>query len=106
IYQNNKFKQKNNSTSIILVTKNYWLYFFVFVMFITILMSGFFNKVNTIWNLQEYVQQVVIDREEIESSSIGGLLFNPFKIAIILIFSSLILKSKRLSKNIKVFFLL
>src|SRR5690554_206018 len=66
-YQNKKFKQIKHSTNIILVTKNYWLYFFVFVMFIIILMSGFFNKVNTIWNLQEYVQQVVIDRDEIKS---------------------------------------
>jgi len=105
-YQNKKFKQIKHSTNIILVTKNYWLYFFVFVMFIIILMSGFFNKVNTIWDLQDYVQQVVIDRDEIKSSSLGGLLFNPFKIAIILIFSSLILRSKRLSKNTKVFFLL
>lgn len=106
IYQNNKFKNINKTTTVNLVANNYWLYFFVFVMFMIILISGFFAKVNTIWNLNDYVQQVVVQGEEVEYSSLGGLLFNPFKIAILLIISSLILKSNKLNNNNKVILLI
>lgn len=73
-------------------------------MFLIILNSNFFNKVNLIWDLSNYVEKVMIGGEEIESGSLGGLLFIPFKVALLLILSSFILNAK-INKNIKVFFL-
>lgn len=101
LYQNHKFKHIKNSINIIFVSKNYWLYLAVVLMFVVILISGFLAKVIPIWNLQEYALQIN-DGTDVEVSSIGGLLFNPFKIAVILLISSVILKSKKLTRNVKI----
>lgn len=105
-YQDHKFKNTHKSNNVIFISKNYWLYFFVVLMLLIILFSGFLSKVNVIWNLNNYVQRVVIDKEAIESSSIGGLLFTPFKIATILIITSIILKGKSLKNSFKIVLLI
>lgn len=94
LYNDNKFKNKIRYSKVQLVDKNTWLYVFITIMFLIVLTSGFFSKVNLIWNLKTYVTEVIDSDIEVESSSIGGLLFTPLKIALLLIVSSFILKSK------------
>lgn len=105
IYQNKKIKNNLISPKLIFLNRNIWLYIFVLVMFLIILSSGFFNKVNLIWNLSDYVEEVFVSGEEKEVGSLGGILFIPFKIVLLLILSSFIL-TRKLKKRFKILCLL
>lgn len=97
--QNHKYKRTHISNKLILVRKNGWLYIFILLMFFVVFLSGYFYKVNLIWSLANYVEDVTQENTE-EVGTIGGLLFNPLKVAIMLIAASWILGSK-LSKRSK-----
>lgn len=101
-HQNFKFKAIQVSNKVILVAKNKWLYLFVAIMFGVISLSGYFANVSLIWNLGKYVENVVVQGEEIETSSVGGLLFLPFKISLLLILASVIIRSN-FKNNTKIF---
>lgn len=92
-YQNHKFEKDITTPKLKLVNNNFWIYLSVLIMFIVILNSGFFGQVNFVWNLSNYVENVIVGGEKIESTSLGGLLFIPFKIALLLLAYSFILRS-------------
>lgn len=94
IYQNRKFKFISKSTKIKYVSDNPYLYLMVGLMLAIIISSGFLQKINMIWNLDSYVQQVIVEGEEIESGKLGGVLFYSLRAILLLLISSSILKSK------------
>lgn len=101
LIQDKNFHKNINSNKVILISRSSSLMLFLLISFVIIYLSGFFEKVNSIWNLSAYMEVIARD-ENLETSSLGGLLFIPFKIAILLIVSSRILESKNsnLSKTI------
>lgn len=105
IYQNYKISHLKEPTKIILANGNYPIYFFIALFFLIVATSGFLGKVNFIWNLNDYVQHAVVEGEEIESSSIGALLFIPLKVMLLLVTASWILKSNRI-KNKPIYLIL
>ncbi|MDO5104871.1 hypothetical protein [Capnocytophaga sp.] len=97
LYQNTK-EGSQESPNIILISKNYWIYLFAGAMFLIIASSGFLNKVNFLGNFASYVEKYEGTGEEVEFDSIGGVLFGPFRIIILLIFASFILGAKKLGR--------
>lgn len=95
MFQNSK-KEANLSPNLILISRNYWIYLCAGIMFLIIVSSGFLNKVNFLGNFASYVEKYEGTGEEVEFDSIGGVLFGPFRIIILLILSSFILGAKRL----------
>ncbi|WP_155284023.1 hypothetical protein [Capnocytophaga felis] len=104
MHQNSK-QQNKNSQNVILISKNYWIYLFAGAMFLVIASSGFLNKVNFLWDFANYVEKYEGTGEEVEFDSIGGVLFGPFRIILLLIFASFILGSKKLRQFQKLFLL-
>lgn len=105
LYQNYKVQKTIYRNKIKLVSKNIWLYLIVAIFFLIILRSGFFNKVNFIWNLSNFVENITSNEKDVEYSSLGGLLFIPFKISLMLIIASVILETNRISNIYKMLML-
>ena len=100
VYQNTKQETKN-SPDVILISRNYWIYLFAFLMLIIIVATGFFTMVSFLWNLSSYIEKYEGTGEELGIGSLGGVLFVPFKIIVLLILASLVLAAKNLNQNKK-----
>lgn len=96
------FKSKLN---VIYIEKNIVVPFLLILMFVVIYISGATGKINFIWELGAYVEQYISQGEELEVSTFGMLLFNSFKVILILYLISLIQQSK-IIKNKKWFLML
>lgn len=70
------------------------------VMFLYIYISGALVNINPIWNLGGFVDQYITQGEELQYNVLGLLIFNTFKVVLVLYVISLIAKSK-ISKNLK-----
>ena len=105
VYNNYKIGKLKEPTEIVPINHRSTLYFFVILFFLIVITSGFLGKINFIWNLNDYVQYTAVEGEEIESSSIGALLFIPLKVILLLLAASWIIKSKHI-KNKPIYFIL
>lgn len=98
------FQKKINSTS------DFKPYFFKGLYFIPILLvlifsfiylSGALVKVNAIWNLDSFVDKYITEGEELSYNIVGILLFNLFKVLLLLYCFSKIFNSKIISYDLK-----
>lgn len=92
VFQNKKYRNLKKINKVVLLKKNLWLYGMVSVMFLIVFSSGYFNKVNLIWNLSSYVEDAIEGNME-DVSSVGALLFRPLKVALVLIATSWVLSA-------------
>lgn len=76
------------------------------IIFIYIYITGSFNKINTIWSLDNYIEKYITGDDELEVSTLGILLFTPFKILLALLLTSIVYKTNKIKENKKIFFYL
>ena len=91
----------NKTNTITPIKNSFLLYVLIFMALIYIYQSGYLEKVNFIWNLSNYIQEYVLGVEELSDSGLGGILFNPFKIIVMLLIISWIIRSKKISNRLK-----
>lgn len=87
------------------IKKNFLVSLLLFFMFLIIYISGATEKINFIWELNSYVDKYITQGEDIEVSTFGMLLFDGFKVILIVYLMSLIQQSK-IIKNKKWFLML
>ena len=97
---------RNRSNKIILLENNIPLFILIILMFCYLYFSQYFDIVNPIWNLNEFVRQNIMYNEKNEIPSLAGLLFSPFKAIIALLLMSLVVKSKKIKQKNKKYYLL
>ena len=74
--------QKSKSLSL---NKNYlFIYSILFIMLFYIFLSGAFSKINFIFSLADYVDKY-INEENLNTSTLGEILFTPFKTLLVLV---------------------
>ncbi|MFJ1472906.1 O-antigen polymerase [Capnocytophaga cynodegmi] len=81
------------------------LYLLIVILALYIFSTGYFSKVNPIWNMGQYVEKVRAG-EGAEDTGFGGILFRPFKLIIAIFCTSLIYKSKRINPERKKYYYL
>lgn len=69
-------------------------------MFGYIYTTGSFNKINTLWGLSDYIEKYVTGNEDLETSSLGLVLFTSFKILLSLLAISFIYKTVILQSSL------
>lgn len=75
--QYNSYLHKNNK---LVINTNYlFIYLMLFIMLAYIFASNTFSQINFILSIGDYVDKYVNNNEELTISSLGGVLFTPFK---------------------------
>jgi len=93
--QRNSYLSKINT--IIPMKNSIFLYGLILVMLMYIYQNGYLERVNFIWNLDNYIQQYIAGNEELQDSKFAGLLFIPFKVIVSLFIISRITVNKKIS---------
>lgn len=104
-YQSNKQFISNvlRKKKITPVQANLFVISIILILFILVLNSGFFSKVNFVWELETYVEYLYEDTENNAINSPAGILFTPFKTILILLCLSVIIKSEKIEDKTKLF---
>lgn len=87
-----QIKTLGNKAEMKYINGNIFVPIILILMFFIIYISGFLGKINFIWELEAYVDQYINQDEKLEVSAFGALLFNSFKVILILYIISLIQK--------------
>lgn len=95
---------KLRSKSIELLKGGIVTYSILIAMLLLLLSTSFFLKVNFIWELNTYIENVI--NSEIEITSPAGVLFSPFKAILSLLIISIIAKNRKFQNQTKLFLLL
>ena len=83
----------DNKIDINYINRSFFVPLILILMFLIVYTSGVLEKINFIWELETYVEQYINQDERLEVSTFGALLFNSFKVILILYIISLIQKS-------------
>ncbi|WP_286391595.1 O-antigen polymerase [Acinetobacter indicus] len=95
-------QQKNTSISKPYFFKGlYFIPILLIFIFCYIYLSGALVKVNAIWDLDDFVDKYITQGEELSYNIAGILLFNLFKILLLLYFFSKIFYAKNINYNLK-----
>lgn len=104
IRQFNSFLMKQND--LLLIKRSIILTGSLTFILFYLIYTNYLIKVNFIWNLQYYIDQVTGETVQIQSDSLAGLLFPLFKILISLLVISFVISKKNLNIKLKISFLL
>lgn len=83
------------------INNSIFIYALLVALFSYVYISGYFSKVNLVWNLGSFVQKYVVDREELEDTGFAGILFTPLKTIAAIFFIGMVYSNKKISINKK-----
>ena len=90
---------EKNTLNIQYIKKSFIVPIILVVLFSIIYIGGALDKVNFVWELANYVDQYINQGEELEVDTLSMLLFNTFKVILILYLISLIQQSKIIKRK-------
>lgn len=90
---------EKNILNIQYIKKSFLVPIVLVIMFAIIYFGGALDKVNFVWELANYVDQYINQGEELEVDTLSMLLFNTFKVILILYLISLIQQSKIIKRK-------
>lgn len=90
---------EKNTLNIQYIKKSFIVPIVLVVLFAIIYLGGALDKVNFVWDLANYVDQYINQGEELEVNTLSMLLFNTFKVILILYLISLIQQFKIIKRK-------
>lgn len=90
---------EKNTLNIQYIKKSFIVPIVLVVLFAIVYLGGALDKVNFVWDLANYVDQYINQGEELEVDTLSMLLFNTFKVILILYLISLIQQSKIIKRK-------
>ncbi len=91
----------NKTRNLVPVRNSIFIYGLIALLAIYIYLSGYFYRVNFVWDLGSFVQKYVVEKEEVQNTGLAAILFTPLKTITAIFLISLISSNKNISHNSK-----